>query len=245
MDNPVAQGHMDGMDLAHQEHETFGSPSLMFEGLGMDGIDQTQPEYEPLDLTSLMFEGLGLDEADEEEGDDGEKVAEQEQFCIVCALPTTKPLMLLTYLKEEGRLEDPYCLDCADTTARGRLTRNGDQLVNLTPAEQRVLVITHLLDHIKDTCTKPHSRRVREVVLLAGYYNFCQGCLDFNAHVEMPGQPCNTCQSLRRCCGCSRSSRLVVLRIPCNSRPNCDDHDGADFLCAYCCMQGCTRQMPD
>ncbi|KAK4033665.1 hypothetical protein C8A01DRAFT_19422, partial [Parachaetomium inaequale] len=95
-----------------------------------------------------------------------------------------------------------HCISCADGAVRAWLDKT--QLDSLTPAQEREMIINSLLNHFGI-----NLNRVNPKLRIADHYKFCRGCLDINAHVEAPGQPCNACQNLRRCEQCGRSSQLA------------------------------------
>lgn len=221
IDNKVARGF---------QVEVPGAPE--------DG--QTQQGGGPLGSSPAMCEGLGQEEG---EGDDDEKVVDGEQKCMVCHLATTKLLMLRL---DQGKVgtRKLCCLDCADIIVRAWLRLNGDQLDNLTPAQQRVSVITNLLERLERSPSRPFGKTVAGTLLLADYYSFCRGCLDFNTHVDIPDQPCNACQTLQRCCECRRSTQIVPMHKRCTRCPGCVHLDDPGYLCGMCSSRGPT-QIPE
>ncbi|KAK4155750.1 hypothetical protein C8A00DRAFT_13225 [Chaetomidium leptoderma] len=185
-----------------------------------------------------MFEGLDLDtkdqvseeeEHDSEESEGAKDEADAGVECTSCDMAIAKPILLsVPYvgpkkLKIPRSPKMPYCLDCGIALAKTWLVAegNGKLLESATPAQERELVITSLVDHL----IGHKGNNIEEMRLLADHFKFCRGCHDINAHVEAPGQPCDVCRDMRRCRFCDRSRRLVHVR----GRTSIGDN-----VCAYC-----------
>ncbi|KAK4137126.1 hypothetical protein BT67DRAFT_431509 [Trichocladium antarcticum] len=61
---------------------------------------------------------------------------------------------------------------------------------------------------------------IYQLRLLADRYMFCRCCLDPMELVDAPGEPCDACRGLRRCCACGRN-KTQMRQYPEFDSPMC------------------------
>lgn len=129
-------------------------------------------------------------------------------ICERCVVTTTQPFCFKR--RKRGGIQDafaaevgpdtPYCLDCSEHLARVRQTNMGRVVLLSGSSREKELAIIN--------CLMSYSG-VYQMRLLADRYTFCRCCLNPMELVDAPGEPCDACRGLPRCCACGRNKKQM------------------------------------